>query len=316
MSYEKELRESMEAALEAGELLRKEFHRSGGPRGERDHAEADEEAEWIIRKRLLREFPAYRYRGEETGNVETTDDHVWLIDPNDGTSSYLRGARGSAVSIALVRKGLPVLGVVYAYTAPDDAGDLIHWAEGLDLMRNGNIVQPVWDLSQPHHAVLLVSTHREHLIRILLRCIHPYRYRAIPSIAYRLALAAVGDGHAAASWHSPGDWDYAAGHALLRAAGGIFLNESGEPITYADDGASKVKRCFGGSPDMVQDLWKRNWKIVQSQHFSKTEFLSNSPFLFSRLEAGRAIEDAGVLRRAHGALIGQVAGDSRMGSAG
>ena len=310
MDYAKELRESIEAAMEAGELLRREFHRPGGPRGERAHAEADEEAEWIIRKRLLREFPAYRYRGEETGSVETADDHVWLIDPNDGTSSYLRGARGSAVSIALVKQGIPVLGVVYAYTAPDNNGDLIHWTEGAELIRNGVVVHPDWDMSRPEHAVLLVSTHREHLMEILLRRIHPYRYRAFPSIAYRLALAAVGEGHAAVSWHNPGDWDYAAGHALLRAAGGIFLNESGEPVTYAPDGFSKVKRCFGGLPAVVNDLWRRDWQRVQSQHFNKTEVHSNSPFLFSRLQPGRAIEDANLLSRAHGCLIGQVAGDA------
>ncbi len=310
MAYEKELRDSIEAALEAGELLRREFHRPGGPRGEKAHAEADEEAEWIIRKRLLAAFPAYRYRGEETGSVEAEEDLVWLVDPNDGTSSYLRGARGSAVSIGLVRRGVPVLGVVYAYTSPDDNGDLICWAEDSDLMRNEKPVKPMWDLSRPKQIILLVSAHREHLMETLLRCIHPYRYRAFPSIAYRLALAAVGDGQAAVSWHSPGDWDYAAGHALLRASGGIFLNEDGEEVTYAADGASKVKRCFGGHPDLVQDLWGRNWHPVQSQHFNKTEVYSNSPFLFARLNPGEAIEDTPTLLRAHGALIGQVAGDA------
>jgi ADP-ribosyl-[dinitrogen reductase] hydrolase len=310
MAYEKQLRVAIDAALEAGDLLRREFHRSGGPRGQKAHADADEEAEWIIRKLLLDAFPAYRYRGEETGSVETSDDHVWLVDPNDGTSGFLRGARGSAVSIGLVRKGIPVLGVVYAYTAPDDSGDLIHWAEGFDLMRNNRPVQPLWDLSQPKQVVLMVTTHREHLMESVLRCIYPYRYRALPSVAYRLALAAVGDADAAASWHGPGDWDYAGGHALLRGAGGIFVDEKGEEITYAADGVSKVKRCFGGHPDLVQDLWQRDWRPVQSQHFSRTEMHSDSPFLFARLQPGRAIDDPSLLSRAQGALIGQVAGDA------
>jgi ADP-ribosyl-[dinitrogen reductase] hydrolase len=310
MTYEKQLRIAVDASLEAGDLLRREFHRSGGPRGQKAHADADDEAEWIIRKLLLDAFPAYRYRGEETGSVATTDEHVWLVDPNDGTSGFLRGARGSAVSIGLVRNGVPVLGVVYAYTAPDDDGDLIYWAEGSELMRNNRPLKPVWDLSQPKQVVLMVTTHREHLMESLLRCIHPYRYRALPSVAYRLALAAVGDAHAAASWHGPGDWDYAGGHALLRGAGGIFVDENGEEITYTADGVSHVKRCFGGHPDLVQDLWRRDWRPVQSQHFSKTEMHSDSPFLFARLQAGRAIDDPLLLSRAHGALIGQVAGDA------
>jgi ADP-ribosylglycohydrolase/fructose-1,6-bisphosphatase/inositol monophosphatase family enzyme len=310
MTYERELQNSIELALEAGELLRRDFHRWGGPRGYRDHAEADTEAEWLIRNRLVKEFPAYRYRGEETGSVETEDDHVWLIDPNDGTSSYLRGGRGSAVSIGLVRKGIPVLGVVYAFAAPDDRGDLICWSEGSELTRNGKAVRPAWDLSQRNHVVLLVSTHREHLMETILETIYPFRYRAFPSIAYRLALAAVGDGDAAISWHNPGDWDYAAGHALLRGAGGIFVNEEGREVTYASDGASKVKRCFGGHPALVRDLWQRSWGQVQSRHFNKTTSHSNSPFLFARLKAGHAVTDASLLSRAQGALLGQVAGDA------
>ncbi|MBL6974753.1 MAG: hypothetical protein ISR64_03385 [Deltaproteobacteria bacterium] len=49
--------------------------------------------------------------------------------------------RGSAVSVGLVRSGVPVLGVVYAPTYPDDRGDLIAWAEGLPLTRNGKDVK-------------------------------------------------------------------------------------------------------------------------------------------------------------------------------
>ena len=310
MRYAKELRTSIDLALQAGEILRRDFHRWGGPRGHGDHAEADEEAEWIIRNELIKEFPEYRYRGEETGSVESNDDHVWLIDPNDGTSSYLRGGRGSAVSIGLVRKGIPVLGVVYAFAAPDDNGDLIYWAEETELMRNGNPVRPHWDLSQRNHVVILVSTHREHLMSTILETIYPYRYRAFPSIAYRLALAAVGDGNAAISWHNPGDWDYGAGHALIRGAGGIFVNETGEEVTYAANGESKVKRCFGGESGLVRDLLKRNWEQVQSRFFSKTTVHSKSPFLFARLQAGNALTDASILSRGQGCLLGQLAGDA------
>ncbi len=310
MSYEKELRCALDAALEAGEVLRREFHRWGGPRGQHAHAEADEEAEWLIRNRLLGVFPQYRYRGEETGSVSAADPHVWLVDPNDGTSAFLRGARGSSVSIGLVRDGIPVLGVVYAYCAPDDAGDLIHWAEGFELTRNGVPVRPGWDVSKRNQVIVLVTAHREPLMESVLSCIHPFRYRAFASIAYRLALAAVGDGTAAVSWHSPGDWDYAGGHALLRGAGGIFVDDRGQEVTYAADGASKVRQCFGGEPGIVRDLVHRNWKRVQSQQFSKTESRAKSLFEFARLKPGRAEASHGILSRAQGCLIGQVAGDA------
>jgi fructose-1,6-bisphosphatase/inositol monophosphatase family enzyme len=125
------------AAVEAGAILRAELHRPGGPRGGDGHAPADEEAERAIRARLLGAFP-WRYLGEETGAAGPPGaDTVWLVDPNDGTAVYLKARRGSAVSIAAVRSGRPILGVVYAFAYPDDRGDLIAWAEGRAITRNG-----------------------------------------------------------------------------------------------------------------------------------------------------------------------------------
>jgi ADP-ribosyl-[dinitrogen reductase] hydrolase len=308
--YEKELKTVLDAVQEAGELLRTEFHRADGARGHSGHAEADTEAEWRIRKRLLDAFPQYRYRGEETGSVNSEDPHVWLVDPNDGTSTYLRGGRGSAVSVALIRSGVPVLGVVYAFVAPDDRGDLIYWAEGSDLMRNGSAVQPNWKVSQKNYAVLLVSLHRENMIPEVLECIQPYRYIAYPSIAYRLALAAVGDGHVAVSWHNPGDWDYAAGHALIKGAGGIFVDEGGDEITYSSNGESRARRCFGGDPRIVRDLLGRNWDRVQNAHSKTATIIPHSLYTFSRPKPGKSITDPDQLSRAYGCLFGQCAGDA------
>ncbi|MGH9629375.1 MAG: inositol monophosphatase family protein, partial [Bryobacteraceae bacterium] len=68
-------------------------------------------------------------------------EHLWLVDPNDGTAAFEKGFRGAAVSIALLRDGRPVLGVVYAYSEPDHGGDLFTWAEGSGtLKRNGQSV--------------------------------------------------------------------------------------------------------------------------------------------------------------------------------
>ena len=144
-TYQAAFGAAVSAAREAGDLLRKEFYRAGGPRGDGGHAEVDQRAEQVIREKILAAFPAC-YCGEETGSATGGDeDHLWLVDPNDGTSAYLKGWRGSAISIALLRKGVPVLGVVYAFAYPDDNGDLIAWAEGCGpLTRNGARLPPAW----------------------------------------------------------------------------------------------------------------------------------------------------------------------------
>ena len=90
-------------------MLRDEFHRQGGPRGYGGHADIDEIAEADIHRILSKAYPEYGYRGEELGFKRTPEDpdqHTWVVDPNDGTSDFLRGFRGSSVSIALCGTGV------------------------------------------------------------------------------------------------------------------------------------------------------------------------------------------------------------------
>ena len=80
---------AVEAAKAAGEVLRKEFNRPGGPRGARHHAEADEVAEQEIYDRLSAAFPDYGFIAEENHSVlERSGFHrLWVVDPNDGTGA-------------------------------------------------------------------------------------------------------------------------------------------------------------------------------------------------------------------------------------
>ena len=58
------------------------------------------------------------------------------------------------------------------------------------------------------------------------RCVSPARFSSMPSIAYRLALVAAGDCAATVSLNHLSAWDYAAGHALLRGAGGVLVDDT------------------------------------------------------------------------------------------
>lgn len=245
---------AIEAAKEAGAMLRAEFHRPGGPRGSGSSAPIDEEAERAIRARLRAAFPGWAILGEESGREGGASRFLWVVDPNDGTGPFLRGMRGSAVSIGLLRDGEPALGVVYAPTAPDDDGDLIAWAEGLPIIRNGVVVHraALPDRLGPGQAVL-VSQDADRNPEANLRCVSPARYRAVPSIAYRLALVAAGEAEAATSLGGTSAWDLVAGHALLRAVGAELVDERGEPIRYVD-GRGGSSRVFGGAPEAARTL--------------------------------------------------------------
>jgi ADP-ribosylglycohydrolase/fructose-1,6-bisphosphatase/inositol monophosphatase family enzyme len=304
MTHTRALEVAVAAAREGGDILRDDFHRPGGPRGYHDKAEADVEAEHAIRARLLAAFPDYGYLGEETGRAEAPPGApIWLVDPNDGTRDYLKGWRGSAVSIGLLEQGRPVLGVVFAFGYPDDRGDLFAWAEGEGaLTRNGRPVSPALPQALGPHDVVLVSANGDRDPETNFRCTSPARYRPLTSIAHRLALVAAGEAAAAISLFAPGSWDYAAGHALLHGVGGALVDQEGRPVTYAADGESKCQRAFGGSLSVATRLAGEAWAF-RGQEPGESAVLA-------RLRPGAAIRDPGLLARAQGCLLGQLAGDS------
>jgi len=289
------------AAREAGALLRAELHRPGGPRGTGGHAEADREAEKLIRGRLLARTPDWTYTGEETGDIDGPGDHRWIVDPNDGTSAFVRGERGSAVSIGLVIRDEPVLGVVYAFSAPDDEGDLIAWAAGCGPITRNGWPSPATNSTREldRHATVLCGTDADRHWRDYSRVLAPSHFRAMPSIAYRLALVAVGEADAALSLNGPCQWDFAAGQAILRGAGGELVDQSGNPVRYSG-GRASVQRCFGGPLGPASELASRSWTTIGTSEVD----------LRSIHQPARHISDAGRLARAQGCLLGQLAGDS------
>jgi ADP-ribosylglycohydrolase len=152
---------------------------------------------------------------------------------------------------------------------------------------------------------VLVSQSAHDSSSVYAELVHPARFLAVPSIAYRLARVAAGDGVAALSLSSPCSWDYAAGHALLLAVGGVLLDEQGREVAYSATGESATQACFGGSPAVVAELCRRDWPRLQG---AAPEPPSASSLV--RPQQGRKVANAGMLARAQGCLLGQLAGDS------
>ena len=75
---------------------------------------ADRRSEETLYRELSKARPAFGFLMEERGRVVGTDrQHEWVVDPLDGTTNFLHGIPLFAISIALVRDGTPIAGVVY-----------------------------------------------------------------------------------------------------------------------------------------------------------------------------------------------------------
>lgn len=299
---------AVDAAVSAGRRIRTEFHRRGGPEGERGKAPVDTRCEREIRVRLREALPSAGFLGEELGYVGEVPwpNTLWVVDPHDGTSAFLRGWRGSSVSIALVHEGRPVLGVVFAPCAPDDDGDLFCWREGGSLRRNGAAVnRDSLPTALAPEVLVAVSQDADRKPEANERCISPARYRTVPSIAYRLALCAAGDVDGAVSIAGVTWWDVAAGHALLRAVGGEVVDGDGAVVQYRGD--RRAFDAFGGSVELARTLAKAPYEIVREERAPRP---IEQKYPRAALLPGRALRDADVLSRAQGCWLGQLSGDS------
>ena len=246
--------------IDAGAFILAELQRPGGPRGSGYKAEVDVEIEVMLR-RGLEQILYCDFVGEETECHQTGHRYCWVVDPNDGTADFLAGRSGSAVSVGLLDEGEPVLGVVYAPATPRGS-DCLAWQQGMQsLLRNGRVIAPSKQNRDLKGSVVFVSSAAASKRAENDILCAPATCEPMPSIAYRLARVAAGDGVAGVSLYPVSPHDVVAGHALLKAVGGDIFDQDGKPIRYTAsvEFTFPVEQCFGGQSEACRALLARPW---------------------------------------------------------
>lgn len=212
------------AAAEAGAALkahRQEWSVVASEQGREVKIDADKRAEALILAALTREAP-FPVISEEAGWVggAERDGFVWAVDPLDGSVNYLRSYPHCAVSIALLDRGAPVLGVVDCFAADER----FCGAVGLGATLNGATVR-VSAIADPAGGILqtgVPARASDMSLGAFEKQLKTWqKVRMIGSAASALAYVAAGR---AEGYRESGSmiWDVAAGCALVRAAGGIY----------------------------------------------------------------------------------------------
>lgn len=132
----KELQAALDAAEAAAVVIRSLYQRNLEVHTKADASpvtEADVRAEEAIRAILTERFPEHGFYGEETGQHALEADNLWLVDPIDGTKSFVRECPFFSTQIALMRKGRLVLGV----SSAPAYGELAWAEEGVGAFLNG-----------------------------------------------------------------------------------------------------------------------------------------------------------------------------------
>lgn len=253
-----------EAALAAGLVIREIEAKGFTAEQKADRSpvtEADRAAEEIICARLARLFPGVPVVAEEAmaaGAKVEPGSRFLLVDPLDGTKEFLSGNGEYTVNIALVEDGVPVLGVVYApalaqlYAGRPGAAFRALRAPGA--MVDAQDWEPIACRTVPE-GPLVVATSRSHgdpttdayVARF------PVAEHIPAGSALKFALLAQGKVDLYPRFGTVMEWDSAAGHALINAAGGSVTRPDGTPLTYGHPEKSFKVHGFvawgkGGAP--------------------------------------------------------------------
>lgn len=196
---------------------------------------ADTESQEAVTRTILAAFPGHAIDGEEGAAGNPDADHVWYVDPLDGTTNYAHGLPFFCVSVALRRHGQTAAGAVYdpvrdeMFTAALGGGATVNGAplrvSGVTRLDRALVVaqaQTVDDGEIRAYAALAAQ---------LMRVAGGVRSLGSPA----LTLCAIAAGRLEAYCEYAMDaWDIAAGQLILQEAGGALTRFDGRPHTTAD----------------------------------------------------------------------------------
>lgn len=190
--------------------------------------EADIETNAVLSDRLTGARPDYGWLSEESedSDIRLAAQRIWVVDPIDGTNSYLKGLPEFAVSVGLVEDGKALMGAVFNPAADE----LFEAVSGSGARLNGNVIKvsACNDIAE----MRILASRSEHREAGWPERFGSGNVHAISSIAYKLALVADGRFDAAASAWPKADWDICAGCLLVAEAGGAITSISGRKLRF------------------------------------------------------------------------------------
>jgi len=207
---------------------------------------ADHEADALLRDALPRIVPA-AWLSEETvdDRARLASERLWVVDPLDGTKEFVEGVPHYAVSVGLVERGAPVLGVVHN----PSSGITVAAVVGGPVLRDGIPVRCA-------EGRRLGASRSEIRRGEFAPFEGAWDVEPLGSIAWKLALAACGEIAATLSRGPKHEWDVCGGAALVLAAGGRVTDCFGEALRFNRE-FPKTRGVLAGAPGAYARLAAR-----------------------------------------------------------
>jgi 3'(2'), 5'-bisphosphate nucleotidase len=228
--------ELADAAKEAGEAILTIVRRGFEVESKADASpvtEADRAAELIILAALASAAPGVPVIAEEevaAGRIPQHDDFYFLVDPLDGTKEFVRGGDDYTVNIGLIERRVPSLGVVFAPATGRLHGGIVGDGGWLD---EGSGRRPIRTRERGEEvtAVASKSHFNQPTADYLEAAVGACGYVSIGS-SLKFCIVAEGKADIYPRLAPTSEWDTAAGHAVLLAAGGLVDGPGGRGLRY------------------------------------------------------------------------------------
>lgn len=208
---------------------------------------ADRETEQTIRRSIQERFPAHGIFGEEFGRKDSDGAFTWIIDPIDGTRSFISGSPLFGMLLGVVHDGKPVAGVIRMPAL----GECFAGAVGGDATLNGTPIRcraaPSLDRAciYLNEANLLMAEESERFRRLM----SAGKLRRFAHDCYSFALLALGQIDAVVDFDLQ-PYDYLPVVPVVEAAGGIITDWRGQPLGLDSDGTVLA----AGGPEIHREL--------------------------------------------------------------
>lgn len=215
--------------------------------------ELDVTIEQTLKSKLTEAFPQFGYHGEETGK-SGNDNQFWLVDPIDGTSSYIRGLPFCTNMAALIDNGQAVAAVIY-----DFVDDVLYTAiKGEGAFANGRQIRVGSDRIKGNLFVYSLSSYRFEELRATLATAGMKSFYPVGAAGHAYTLLARGkiDGVVVLNTRT-GIHDNAPGLLLVAEAGGEALSFDGRNDIYTSEfitGTAEVLRLVGNYTENLRVL--------------------------------------------------------------
>jgi myo-inositol-1(or 4)-monophosphatase len=215
-------------------------------------SEADRLCEQTISGAIAAAFPNDSIIGEEHGVLDRGKEALWVIDPIDGTTNFLRGLPLWCVSIAVISDNEPVAGIIYNPVM----GELHSARRGGGAWLNGTPIKVSSVTSLEQARIGLAFSYRRNLeqhVRVVSACFEANcEFTRLGSSALGMAYSA--DGRLDGFWASHAfAWDVAAGIIIMREAGGWVSD------FMADEALNAGNTILAAPPSLVPKLQKLFW---------------------------------------------------------